>query len=325
MLKGKKFISILLAAIMLMALAVTLGACGEDDNPDISGTDAPALAATAAPGEYEIPEEKDAPDPTEAPIQHTHIWTDATCTLAKTCSECGETEGEPLGHTLSEATYFAPAACTVCGETEGNAKPNYFETHNIPLADAPSDFTQYGAIGSDTDTSYFRQREFPATIKEWKVEADSKEGYKKITFAVAFQIELIWRDDSGKEGYNAYGISHDFFDLYTGLRFTGEDIFGPTSNEYSMTIELDGTVYEITYTEDFWSDWEDWIEYSDGNATCKVVSNTVYVFHVPEAYDGLVYCAEATSFVGVKEPSGEDLYAAELERLSEAQFFRLNK
>ena len=30
---------------------------------------------------------------------HEHVWTDATCTTPKTCSECGETEGEALGHT----------------------------------------------------------------------------------------------------------------------------------------------------------------------------------------------------------------------------------
>ncbi|MBR4462461.1 MAG: Ig-like domain-containing protein, partial [Erysipelotrichaceae bacterium] len=30
-----------------------------------------------------------------------HEWTDATCTEAKTCSKCGETEGDPLGHDWS--------------------------------------------------------------------------------------------------------------------------------------------------------------------------------------------------------------------------------
>ena len=27
---------------------------------------------------------------------HEHTWSEATCTEPKTCSECGETEGEPL-------------------------------------------------------------------------------------------------------------------------------------------------------------------------------------------------------------------------------------
>ncbi len=50
---------------------------------------------------------------------HEHTWTEATCTEPKTCSECGETEGEPLGHTWIEATCTEPKTCTVCGETEG--------------------------------------------------------------------------------------------------------------------------------------------------------------------------------------------------------------
>lgn len=50
---------------------------------------------------------------------HEHTWTEATCTEPKTCSECGETEGEPLGHTWVEATCAEPKHCSVCGETEG--------------------------------------------------------------------------------------------------------------------------------------------------------------------------------------------------------------
>ena len=35
---------------------------------------------------------------------HTHTWQEATCTLPETCSACGETRGEALGHTWIEAT-----------------------------------------------------------------------------------------------------------------------------------------------------------------------------------------------------------------------------
>ena len=31
--------------------------------------------------------------------QHEHKWSEATCTSPKTCTECGATEGEALGHT----------------------------------------------------------------------------------------------------------------------------------------------------------------------------------------------------------------------------------
>ncbi len=48
-----------------------------------------------------------------------HDWTGATCTAPKTCSKCGETEGEALGHSFADATCQAPKTCTVCGTTEG--------------------------------------------------------------------------------------------------------------------------------------------------------------------------------------------------------------
>ena len=50
-----------------------------------------------------------------------HSWADATCTEAKTCSVCAETEGEALGHTWADATCTEAKTCTVCAETEGEA------------------------------------------------------------------------------------------------------------------------------------------------------------------------------------------------------------
>ena len=50
---------------------------------------------------------------------HEHKWTEATCTEPKTCTECGKTEGEPLGHKWKEATCTEAKTCSVCGETEG--------------------------------------------------------------------------------------------------------------------------------------------------------------------------------------------------------------
>ena len=48
-------------------------------------------------------------------------WQAATCTTPKTCVECGETEGEALGHSWADATCTAPKTCAVCNLTEGQA------------------------------------------------------------------------------------------------------------------------------------------------------------------------------------------------------------
>ena len=48
-----------------------------------------------------------------------HSWVAATCMQPKTCSKCGETEGEPLAHNWENATCQTPKTCTDCGTTEG--------------------------------------------------------------------------------------------------------------------------------------------------------------------------------------------------------------
>ena len=53
-----------------------------------------------------------------------HDWEAADCTTPKTCSECGETKGEPLGHDWKDATCSAPKTCKDCGETKGDALPH---------------------------------------------------------------------------------------------------------------------------------------------------------------------------------------------------------
>ncbi len=50
-----------------------------------------------------------------------HQWTEATCTEPKTCTKCGETEGEALEHEWVEAACETPKTCKICGETEGEA------------------------------------------------------------------------------------------------------------------------------------------------------------------------------------------------------------
>lgn len=49
-------------------------------------------------------------------------WIDATCTDPKTCAECGDTEGEALGHVWMAATCETPKTCEICGVTDGEPK-----------------------------------------------------------------------------------------------------------------------------------------------------------------------------------------------------------
>ena len=48
-----------------------------------------------------------------------HNWAEATCTEPVTCSKCGETEGESLGHIGGVATCSAKAVCDRCNSEYG--------------------------------------------------------------------------------------------------------------------------------------------------------------------------------------------------------------
>lgn len=52
---------------------------------------------------------------------HEHTFSEATCTTPATCTECGESEGEALGHSWIDATCESPDTCVRCGETQGEA------------------------------------------------------------------------------------------------------------------------------------------------------------------------------------------------------------
>ena len=50
-----------------------------------------------------------------------HEWQEAKCEQPKTCTLCGETEGEALGHQWQDADCEHPETCSRCGKTRGEA------------------------------------------------------------------------------------------------------------------------------------------------------------------------------------------------------------
>lgn len=80
----------LLSVALVLLVLVNLTACGS--NPD--GGNDPAASCD-------------------------HQWIEATCIEPKTCSKCGTTEGDPLGHDFAPATVDSPKKCKICGFEEG--------------------------------------------------------------------------------------------------------------------------------------------------------------------------------------------------------------
>lgn len=52
-----------------------------------------------------------------------HVWTEATCEDASYCTNCGHPNTDALGHDWVDATYDAPKTCDRCGLTEGEPLP----------------------------------------------------------------------------------------------------------------------------------------------------------------------------------------------------------
>lgn len=78
-----------------------------------------------------------------------HQWNKATCLTPKTCSLCGETEGELAAHLFSPATCTLPKTCKVCEKTEGDATGHNFEdaTCTSPKTCTKCGFTEGEALG----------------------------------------------------------------------------------------------------------------------------------------------------------------------------------
>ncbi len=56
-----------------------------------------------------------------------HQWKEANCKAPKTCSVCGETEGELGDHSWEDATCDTPKICKLCAKTEGEVLPHSWE------------------------------------------------------------------------------------------------------------------------------------------------------------------------------------------------------
>ncbi len=118
--------------------------CGEEDPNYV-----PPHEHEFVDGKCECGEE----DPNYVP-PHEHVWSDATCTEPQKC-ECGETQGEALGHdmvdveakahTCTEDGYNAHKACTRCDKTEGKEVDKAAHTLKytvvLPTATAPGHTT----------------------------------------------------------------------------------------------------------------------------------------------------------------------------------------
>ena len=140
-----------------------------------------------------------------------HIYTEATCITAKTCSICGKTSGYALGHSWQNATCTSPKTCSTCKTTQGKALGHTYTETNMP---APKMCSRCNKEAED-DIAWYK-------ASTYKVGADIPAGEYYIkctsTYMAYFAISSDSSDNSIIENENFYG--HHFVTLENGQYFT---------------------------------------------------------------------------------------------------------
>jgi hypothetical protein len=161
-----------------------------------------------------------------------HAWLGATCTTPKTCTTCGVTEGEALGHSS------AVGKCTRCGQTVA------------PTVHLPSLPTECGVIGHNgfitkmTVTSIeYTFETLGLTGKGFELEftVAGEKTYDREGTEGRGYVTLVWKllDD---EGYVVCSNLLSVFDFSVGekfknqkIRYTAYDI--EPSSSYTLVLE----------------------------------------------------------------------------------------
>ena len=114
----KKLITIFIICCLTLALVFSMASCG--DNKDNKETQ--ATQDTQSTDNNENTESEQNKETTCS-----HTWVDADCDTPKTCSICGATEGDALGHATEEddGNCLTPIVCPRCNEVLTSGKTQH--------------------------------------------------------------------------------------------------------------------------------------------------------------------------------------------------------
>lgn len=245
--------------------------------------------------------------------------------------ESESVETEPVCvHEWKEATYAEPKTCTVCGETEGEKKQTYFEEHGAQVKDAPVDCTVDGII-YDGD---FPEQQKVTDVKWQQLDCYSEpaeeDGYLLVHLELHASLQL-YHDSDKNIDYNRCQLMDGCFDWYTGRFFPTRGTIDDDTVEYTVMINVDGVSYDVSYTKEVKGEFGGWIADASGDCYNDVSAYVTYIFKIPEGYDGIVFAAvPETEFIpeeyDFKNIDESEKYAFDEEEHKEGTvFFRINK
>lgn len=195
---------------------------------------------------------------------HEHVWQEATCTEPRTCTECGATEGEPLGHTWQEATCVTRKLCTRCGETVGKPLGNGHTVKEWKVTQKPTCAKEGLKRGVCTRCGETVEEVLPKTEHtpgEWKVTKEAtKEGpgeqsqvcsvcgavLKTEEFTLTpEELEQNYKEKCQAYSYETIARNPDQY-IGTDARYTGE-VFQviEEDNQYQLMVNLAAKKYDV--------------------------------------------------------------------------------
>ena len=211
-----------------------------------------------------------------------HVWAEATCFTPKTCSECGETEGDRLPHEFTEATYQSPATCKVCGTTDGEMLQGDFDKHGlICSAELDKEYPYTTLTYRNKDISVNGTVLFSNyRIFESDEEHEGVEGYEWKSVDVTFTYA---EDNAWDYGTTSSPFTTDFYNIVP------KNVSGANKNESNVGVIDENDTYTINfngidYTECLNEDHALVMEWNDRVYTCKIQVS----FRVPIGYDGSI-------------------------------------
>ncbi len=229
-----------------------------------------------------------------------HQWVDATCEKAKYCEVCGKEEGKPSDHEWIDATYTAPKTCSLCGLTEGEplAEPYYLKNEltfdrltdmELPFAIGFSDgekLVKIEGMWIETGSASF-------TFGEITSQPSTKEGY--IDIIIPWETNLSAEIYDASDGGGGYKVNYTFpsfaiGDCYTGLQIPERSSYNDDVVEYGKDFEWEGNTYSVSYKKEVNLEKisTEWELQSEKlwHKPWRSKVSTTYTVTIPKDYDG---------------------------------------
>lgn len=222
------------------------------------------------------------------PCKAGHTWVEATCTEPKTCSVCGATEGEALGHDWSVNTpnYQQAKTCSRCNETQGDPLEAEFAKKGLAVeTEWDKEFTFTTPCYNDkskTTNGKYRFSNLRIAASDDALGLEAAQGYEWLIF------DLICRyDDENVSKYGYTGVFNagmDYYDTYRNPDLG--TMFEPGKTDLEtvdrFTVNYNGEDYpECIF---LWGEYTD--EWNAEGTTC-ISQHTIYI-RIPTGYDGII-------------------------------------